>query len=191
MTTSKQQAHAELAARIAREQDRDAFVTLFDHFAPRINAYLQRLGLDAGAAEDMAQEVMAVLWRKAAQFDPEKSSLSTWLFRIARNRRIDAVRRDRSHLLDPEDPMLQPEAAPEAGGEIDARRRDERIRAAMQDLPAEQLELVRLAFFVGLTHTEIAEQTGLPLGTVKSRMRLAFTRLRRVLEGDPLMEVGD
>ncbi len=176
---------AELARRVALTRDRAAFSALYDHFAPRLNAYLRRLRLDSGAAEEITQEVMIVLWHKAGLFDASKSSLATWLFRIARNRRIDMARRDSTRTLDPDDPYFQPDASPEPGIAMDARKRDERIRAAMQGLPEEQLELVKLAFFIGLSHSEIAERCGLPLGTVKSRIRLAFARLKRALQDDP------
>lgn len=189
MTSSPQDEFSRLARRVAEGRDREAFGTLFAHFAPRINGYLQRLGLDAAQAEDMAQDVMAVLWHKAHLFDPSKSSLATWLFRIARNRRIDAMRRDRSHLIDPSDPLLSPQAAEPADIALDAARRDERVRAAMAVLSAEQLELLRYAYFLGMTHSQIASATGLPLGTVKSRIRLAFGRLRRILEDDPRVDV--
>ncbi len=189
MTTRPREEYARLAALVAERRDRDAFATLFDHFAPRINGYLQRLGMDRGSAEDLAQEVMAVLWHKAHLFDPAKSSLATWLFRIARNRRIDGLRRDRSHLIDPDDPILQPEGEEAPDVAMDANRRDERVRIALAGLPAEQVELIRLAFFVGLSHSQIADQTGLPLGTVKSRIRLAFGRLRKAIETDPKVDV--
>lgn len=175
---------AALAARIAADRDRSAFAELFDFFAPRIKAYLRRLGMDDSAAEDVAQDVLVVLWNKAHLFDPAKSSLSTWLFRVARNRRIDVLRRDKSGLLDPDEPMLQPVEAAPVDTLMDAEKRDERVRAAMSDLPDEQIELVRMAFFMGYSHSQIADQTGLPLGTVKSRIRLAFGRLRRALERD-------
>jgi RNA polymerase sigma factor (sigma-70 family) len=186
---STQERFAFLAARVANERDRQAFGELFDHFAPRIHGYLMRLGMDRGSSEELAQEVMIVLWQKAHLFDPAKSSLSTWLFRVARNRRIDAKRRDRSALLDPEDPVFQPEAAEPADQAVDAARRDERIRAAMADLPEDQRVLVRYAFFNGLSHSEIAAKSGLPLGTVKSRIRLAFQRLRKAIEADPEVDV--
>lgn len=189
MTSNSNEAFASLAALVANQRDREAFAVLFDYFAPRINAYLQRLGMERGAAEDLSQEVLAVLWHKAALFDPAKSSLSTWLFRVARNRRIDALRRDRSHQMDVEDPIFLPEAPPAPDSGIDERKREERVRAAMATLPAEQLELIRQAYFLGLTHSQIAEETGLPLGTVKSRIRLAFGRLRKILETDPEIDV--
>lgn len=182
---SEQHRHfAALAARVAGDRDRMAFTELFDFFAPRIKAYLRRLGLEDQAAEDIAQEVMIVLWHKAHLFDPAKSSLSTWLFRVARNRRIDAVRRDKSGLLDPDDPMLQPAEADLPDAAMDGEQRDERVRAALSELPEEQVGLVHMAFFLGYSHSRIAEETGLPLGTVKSRIRLAFGRLRRALEKD-------
>ncbi|WP_422371892.1 sigma-70 family RNA polymerase sigma factor [Hoeflea sp.] len=173
---------ARLAEAVAERRDQNAFAELFDHFAPRLKSYLQRLGMEPSQAEELTQEVMIVLWHKAALFDPSKSSLATWLFRVARNRRIDALRRDRSGLLDPEDPALHP-SQPEAADDIyEAEERDERVRQAMLDLPDEQAMLVRQAFFLGRSHSQIADETGLPLGTVKSRIRLAFARLRRTLE---------
>jgi RNA polymerase sigma factor (sigma-70 family) len=184
MTDRREDDFSRLAAKVARDGDRDAFTRLFDHFAPRINGYLQRLGMEPAMAEDLAQEVMAVLWHKAHLFDPAKSSLGTWLFRIARNRRIDLLRRDRSYLLDPSDPILLPEDPEPADEGMDARQRDERVRIAMTALSGEQFELLQYAFFIGLTHSQIAERTGLPLGTVKSRIRLAFGRLRKILEAD-------
>ncbi|RST88287.1 sigma-70 family RNA polymerase sigma factor [Aquibium carbonis] len=189
MTTGPREEYARLAALVAERRDQAAFAALFDHFAPRINGYLQRLGMDGGSAEDVAQEVMSVLWHKAHLFDATKSSLATWLFRIARNRRIDGLRRDRSYLIDPDDPILQPEGEEAPDVALDAGQRDERVRVALQGLPAEQVELIRLAFFVGLSHSEIADQTGLPLGTVKSRIRLAFGRLRKAIEADPRIDV--
>ena len=87
------------AADVAKRRDRAAFTRLFDHFAPRLNAYMLRLGTDPALAEEIVQDVMSTLWRKADLFDPAKSSLSTWLYRIARNRRIDLARRNRGCLL--------------------------------------------------------------------------------------------
>ncbi|MFN3764563.1 MAG: sigma-70 family RNA polymerase sigma factor [Aliihoeflea sp.] len=184
MTTQSPQDHARLAARVAVDRDRAAFAALFDHFAPRVNGYLQRLGMERSQAEDLAQEVLAVLWHKAHLFDPSKSSLATWLYRVARNRRIDHLRRDKSDRLDPADPIFEPDAPEPADEALDAARRDERVRLALDTLPPEQIELIRLAFFAGLTHSQIAEKTGVPLGTVKSRIRLAFSRLRKALEAD-------
>jgi RNA polymerase sigma-70 factor (ECF subfamily) len=177
-----------LAARVALERDRQAFEELFDFFAPRLNAYLRRLGLDPAGAEEICQDVMVTLWHKAALFDPAKSSLSTWLFRIARNRRIDLARRNKGDSLDQDDPMLQPEPDPLPDSGIDSAMREDKVRAAMSQLPPEQYEVIRFAFFLGYPHSRIAEETGLPMGTVKSRIRLAFARLKSILEQDPAID---
>jgi RNA polymerase sigma factor (sigma-70 family) len=177
-----------LAARVALERDRQAFEELFDFFAPRLNAYLRRLGLDPAGAEEICQDVMVTLWHKAALFDPAKSSLSTWLFRIARNRRIDLARRNKGDSLDQDDPMLQPEPDPLPDAGIDSVMREGKVRAAMSQLPPEQYEVIRFAFFLGYPHSRIAEETGLPMGTVKSRIRLAFARLKSILEQDPAID---
>jgi RNA polymerase sigma-70 factor (ECF subfamily) len=181
---------AAMVAAVAEQRDREAFTALFDHFAPRIHGYLLKMGADPTASEEITQEVMTVLWHKARLFDPAKSSVATWLYRIARNRRIDGFRRDRIDYFDPLDP---PEIASEEAAQddaLDARDRAERVRAAMEALPDEQLTLVRLAFYDGLSHSEVAERTGLPLGTVKSRLRLAFGRLRRTLEAGGVANAG-
>jgi RNA polymerase sigma-70 factor (ECF subfamily) len=175
--------HAALMARIAAQADREAFIILFDYYAPRINAYLQRLGSDKTAAEDMTQDVMMVLWRKAHLFDPQKSQLGTWLYRIARNRRIDVARRGRIDILDIDDQILQiADETHHADVQMDMEERSTFVREALTTLPADQRDLVHLSFFEQLSHSEISARTGLPLGTVKSRIRLAFTRLRRALE---------
>jgi len=183
------QYYSGLIVKVAAERDREAFVELFDHFAPRLKGYLMKQGADAALAEEIAQDVMVTLWRKADLFDPKKSSASTWLYRVARNRRIDRLRRQKTAELDPEEPALQPTPLPDVADEMDARLREERVRAALARLPDEQREVVRLAFFIGQSHSEIAESTGLPLGTVKSRIRLAFGRLRQLIEADEAVDV--
>ena len=176
--------HAALMASVAQRRDRAAFAELFDYYSPRLNAYLLRLGADGATAEEITQETMVTLWRKAELFDPSKSSLATWLYRVARNRRIDVARRDRVDYVDPTEYALDipDDQTPDADGQLDAQTREDVLRGAMEDLPEEQRALVRLAFFDSLSHSEIAMRTGLPLGTVKSRIRLAFSRLRRTLE---------
>lgn len=181
---------AALVAAVADRKDRSAFTVLFDHFAPRLNAYLQRLGAAPATAEEITQEVMVTLWRKAALFDPDKSSLATWLYRIARNRRIDMMRRDRLAFLDSEDPVREMIDEGDLDQQVDLTQREAAVRLALDTLPEEQLSLVRLAFFEGLSHSQISERTGLPLGTVKSRIRLGFTRLRRALEAGGVAEAG-
>ena len=175
--------HAALAKAVASAQDRDAFAQLFDFYAPRLKASLIRMKLDAGLAEEVTQEVMLILWRKAALFDPQKASLATWLYRIARNSRIDVARRARTDYFDPLEQIHDraDEDQPGADVTMDAGQRQDKLQAALKSLPPDQNNLIRLAFFDGLSHSEIAEQAGMPLGTVKSRIRLAFSRLRRAL----------
>lgn len=177
---------ADFVDAIAQTGDRAAFSQLYDHFAPRLNAYLIRLGADGAMAEEIAQDALVTLWRKAALFDRTKSSVSTWLFRVARNRRIDLLRRDRSSQLDPNEPALLPEPAKAQDDTMDLAQREDMVRAALDILPDDQLSLIRLSFFDGLSHSEIAERESLPLGTVKSRIRLAFARLRRELDIDSM-----
>lgn len=176
------EAQADLVEAVARDRDKDAFARLFTYFAPRVKAYLLRLGTDDAHAEELAQEVMIAVWRKAHTFDRRQAAVSTWLFRIARNRRIDAARRAGKPELDPYDPSLLPEPETAPDDQVSAAEREAAVRAAIAELPPEQLELLELAFFNGLSHAEIAEARGLPLGTVKSRLRLAFQKLRGKLD---------
>jgi RNA polymerase sigma factor (sigma-70 family) len=179
-------------AAIAQQRDREAFARLFDHFTPRLESYLQKLGADAVSAEEIAQDAMLTVWRKADLFDPQKSSLATWIYRIARNRRIDLGRRDRMTYLDPQEDMFTSVVDETVGQDmlLEGAEREDLVREAMKELPEEQVSLLRLAFYQGRSHSQIAEDTGLPLGTVKSRIRLAFTRLRRTLERNGVVSAG-
>ena len=183
-TAEQAAAFADLVERIASHADRAAFTRLFAYYAPRVKGYLMRLGLGPAESEEVCQEVMVAVWRKAASFDRRQASVATWIFRIARNRRIDAFRRDQRAALDVHDPAFQPEpeAAPDKATETS--EREAQLRTAMAELPPEQRELVRVAFYEDLSHSQVAERTGLPLGTVKSRLRLAFAKLRLRLETD-------
>ena len=175
-------AFADLIERIALHGDRAAFAELFAHYAPRVKGYLGRLGLEPARAEDLTQDVMVAVWRKAASFDRSKAGVSTWIYRIARNRRIDLFRRERTATLDPDEPMLSPEAEALPDAALLAGQQGALIARAMAELPPEQRDMIRAAFYEDLSHSEIAERTGLALGTVKSRMRLAFEKLRVRLE---------
>jgi len=166
---------------VATTRDRAAFRALFGRFAGRVKGFLMKGGAPGDLAEELAQEVMLTVWRKAAQFDPAKASVSTWIFTIARNRRIDSLRRQARPEPDPGDPLFQPDPQLDAEAELRSASRDLRVREALAALSADQREVVALAFFAGLSHTEIAERLDAPLGTVKSRLRLAFLRLREEL----------
>lgn len=165
-------------------QDREAFRLLFDHFAPRLKSFMLRRGADDGLAEEVVQEAMINVWRKARLFDPSKASASTWIFTIGRNVHIDLVRRAKRPELDPEDPELAPAALPEATAEISREQDAQLVRNAMKDLSDEQKEVLRMAFFEEKPHRDIAEELNIPLGTVKSRIRLAFKRMRDELDED-------
>jgi len=174
-----------LVVAVAASRDRAAFQSLFDHFAPRVKGYLMRLGAGSAVAEDLAQEAMLAVWRKAALFDPAKASAATWIFTIARNLRIDAIRRERRPELDPNDPALQPQAGEDADESMDRAKAEDRLRVALAGLPREQSEIIELSFLAEKPHSLIASELGLPLGTVKSRIRLAMARLRMALGDGP------
>jgi RNA polymerase sigma-70 factor (ECF subfamily) len=164
---------------IAERRDREAFSYLFNHFAPRVKSYMMRLGAAPEAAEELAQETLLTVWRRAATFDPRRAGASTWIFTIARNLRIDLARRDRRA---PGDDASAPVEAPARPDEaLSALQDRSRIGVAMANLPPEQAQVVSLAFFADKAHSEIAGELGLPLGTVKSRLRLAIARLRGAL----------
>ena len=129
-------------------------------------------------AEEIAQDVLVTIWRKAGLFDRKQASVSTWIFRIARNRRIDVFRRTRRPDLDPEEPMILPAGVEAPEERVEAMETEARVREAMKDLPEEQLQLLKLAFYEGLSHREIAQKLDVPLGTVKSRIRLAFGKMK-------------
>ncbi len=174
----------DLILAVGRRRDREAFARLFDHFAPRLKAYLMRLGADDSQAEELVQEIMLLVWRRAETFDPRQAAASTWLFTIARNRRIDRLRRERRPEIDPDDPALVGEPESAADSTLAQRETGERVRAAIEGLPPEQAELLRLAYFDDTPHSRIAALKSLPLGTVKSRIRLALQRLRQSLAAE-------
>jgi RNA polymerase sigma factor (sigma-70 family) len=175
-----------LIVAVGARGDREAFGELFGYFAPRIKAYLIRQGAAAPLAEELAQGAMIMVWRRAATFDPDKSAASTWVFAIARNKRIDALRRERRPNFDPDDPTLTDGLVAAGPGPADqavaVAQQAERLARALADLPEEQAEVVRMAYFEDKAHSRIASETALPLGTVKSRLRLALGRLRSALE---------
>ncbi len=168
---------------IAEHADRKAFATLFGHFAPRIKAYLMRLGASSAVAEELAQEAMLTVWRKAGYFDPRKAQASTWIFTIARNLRIDALRRENHPEPQPEDFALDMSVPADAEERAISAQHEKRLRLAIATLPPDQAEVVTLSFFADKPHVDICRDLGIPLGTVKSRLRLAMGRLRAALGG--------
>jgi RNA polymerase sigma-70 factor (ECF subfamily) len=174
---------SELMRAVASAQDRQAFALLFRHFAPRVKSYLMRGGSAEGLAEELAQETMVSVWRKAALFDAGQAGVSTWIFTIARNLRVDHFRRHGHTLVDGLDHGGDdiPDDAPALDDQLHAGRREHCVREAMKKLSPDQSQVLRLSFYEELPHAQIATELGIPLGTVKSRVRLAVTHLRRLL----------
>jgi RNA polymerase sigma-70 factor (ECF subfamily) len=171
-----------LMERVARERDREAFQRLFLQFGPKIKALMMRSGSDAHSAEDLVQDVMLTLWRKAHLYAADRGSVSAWIFTIARNVRIDRLRRQSSRVYeDIADVDLE---APEADGEevAETKQRDRLVGQALADLPPDQRRVVEMSFIQDMPQAEIARVLNLPLGTVKSRIRLAYAKLRDNLE---------
>jgi len=166
---------------VATKRDRGAFEHLYRQFAPRIKSYMTRQGADPAGADDLAQETLVQVWRKAAQYDPAKAAPAAWIFCVARNLQIDRLRRQKLHEVE-----LTAEAdrtdEGAAGHQRSVERLDaDKLRELVETLPADQMDVVRLAFFEGLTHSEIGQRLSVPLGTVKSRLRLAFGKLRTAM----------
>lgn len=162
------------------ERDRAAFARLFAHFAPRLKAFVMRGGLGSGQAEEVVQDVMLTLWNKAHMFDPGRAQVSAWIYQIARNRQIDMQRRENRPV--PEELAEAPEPDTDASAALALEQETNRLREALSRLRPEQREMIQKAYLGELTHQEIQEQTGLPLGTIKSRIRLGLERLRHELK---------
>jgi RNA polymerase sigma-70 factor, ECF subfamily len=179
---SKQTGEAALLKRIAESQDRAAFAELFDAFGPRVKAFMMRKGATAEQAEDLVQETMIAVWTKAALYVPERGGVATWIFTIARNLRIDRLRREKSSQFtdiddyDAESEDMAPDDA------LSRFQEDSHVARALAQIPLEQRELLIMSYVEDLPQSEIAQRLKIPLGTVKSRMRLAYRRMRKMLE---------
>ncbi len=175
---------AALIEAVAVRQDRAAFAALFEHFAPRIKTFMRRSGAGEQGADELAQETLVAVWSKAKLFDPASTGAAAWIFTIARNLRIDALRRQkRTPIQDTSGIELefQIDAGPQPDSSLAAAEAESRVRDALAQLPQEQLRVVELSFFEEQAHAEIAQTLRIPLGTVKSRLRLAMARLRGLL----------
>jgi RNA polymerase sigma-70 factor, ECF subfamily len=173
---------ADLLQRIAERGDAEAFNELFQSFAPRVKSYMMRQGADPTTSEELAQETLLMVWRKAGLYSRDKGSASTWIFTIARNLRIDRLRREVpwQELPEGHDEISSNDPNPEEI--VSAWERQERTQTALAGLPEDQRAVVSLSYLEGLSHSEIAERLSLPLGTVKSRMRLAYQKIREAVE---------
>lgn len=180
-----------LVSSIAATANANAFKSLFNHFAPRVKSFMLRSGLSEGAAEEIAQETLMTVWRKAEQYNADKAAVSTWIFTIARNKKIDKFRKDSRPLPDVNDPSFSmyeaacPEEATEQSLNADL------LYEALETLPDDQKEVLVLSFIKDNPHREIAEQLNIPLGTVKSRIRLGLSRLRDRIEINDTKLIGN
>lgn len=161
-------------------RDRAAFAELFDHFAPRLKGFIMRSGTPSGQAEEIVQEVMLTVWSKAAQFDPQRAQVSAWIYQIARNRQIDLIRKERRPV--PEDWEMNTGTEDDPGMILEVEQEVGRLKLALAQLNANQREMIEKAYMGELSHQAISTLTGLPLGTIKSRIRLGLERLRRELK---------
>ena len=171
-----------LLLRVGSDRDRSAFEKLYDHFAPRLKSFLLRVGSDVSSAEEICQESMIMVWRRAETFNPDSAGASTWIFTIARNKRIDKLRKDNRPLPDLNDPLFFQMPVDKSDDILERVEEEQKIRNALKNLPLEQAKLILSAYYEEKSHRKIADETNLPLGTVKSRIRLAINRLRSQLE---------
>jgi RNA polymerase sigma factor (sigma-70 family) len=162
------------------KRDRGAFSDLFDYFAPRLKGFFMRSGTSNGQAEEIVQEVMLTVWRKAAMFDPHRAQVSAWIYQIARNRHIDVIRKERRPV--PEELREDPGSEPDASQILSVEQESGKLKQAIARLKPDQRVIIEKAYMGELSHQEISTQTGLPLGTIKSRIRLGLERLRHELK---------
>ena len=171
-------------ALVGQAKDRRAFSTLFEHFGPRVKSLMLKYGASGELAEEIVQETFVLVWRKASQFDESKAAASTWIFTIARNKRIDILRRQNRPEPDEDDPLFQPDPIPQSDSLLVGKERAAAVQRAMAKLPEQQREVLQRSYFAEETHTEIAQSLKAPLGTVKSRLRLALVKLRTLIDED-------
>ncbi len=177
-----QAAMASNLALISERQDKQAFQEVFLHFGPRLKSFMMRKGADAALAEELVQETMLTVWRKSSLYSSDKGTVTTWIFTIARNLRIDRLRRESSlHFTDLDD-YDAPSEDPGSDDQVNLMQQQQKVREALDELPEEQRQIIYMSYIMGMPQSEISERLDLPLGTVKSRMRLAYRKLRKGLE---------
>ena len=163
----------QILVELAKSRDKKLFMQLYDYFAPRLKSFLVRKGANEELAEELVQEALLSVWRKTSSYDPDKATASTWIFRIARNLWIDRLRKEKPDMLSPLN------SYPEAGYTPSLAVCDSgRLKEAMDALPQQQAQLVYKVYYEGKSHREIAEDMDMPIGSVKSGLRLAFDKLR-------------
>lgn len=169
---------------VGNSQDRLAFSELFDYFGPRVKSLMLKHGAGNDLAEEVVQETFVLVWRKASQFDASKAAASTWIFTIARNKRIDILRRQNRPEPDMDDPAMTADPIESSEDIVSGKERALAVKRAMAKLPENQREVLQRSYFAEETQSEIAESLKTPLGTVKSRLRLALTKLKTLIDED-------
>ncbi len=167
---------------IARSQDKQSFSIIFKYFAPRLKSFLIKAGSSEAQAEEVIQEVMIAVWTKSSSYDRTKSSVSTWIYTIARNKRIDKLRKEKRHFLSESDEGLEIPVESTQENEIFSAQMTASLKKYMSNLPQEQSNLLKLSYFYNKTHVDISQELNIPLGTVKSRIRLALSKMRHLVE---------
>ncbi len=167
---------------IGKNQDKLAFNSIFRYFAPRLKSFLIKAGSTDSQAEEVIQEVMIAVWTKSSTYDSSKSSVSTWIYTIARNKRIDKIRKEKRHYLSESDEGLEIPVDSTQEKEIFSTQVSNSLKKYMSNLPEEQSKLLKLSYFYNKTHADISTELKIPLGTVKSRIRLALTKMRHLVE---------
>ena len=167
---------------IGKNQDKLAFNSIFRYFAPRLKSFLVKAGSTDSQAEEVIQEVMIAVWTKSSTYDSSKSSVSTWIYTIARNKRIDKIRKEKRHYLSESDEGLEIPVDSTQEKEIFSSQVSNSLKKYMTNLPEEQSKLLKLSYFYNKTHADISAELKIPLGTVKSRIRLALTKMRHLVE---------
>jgi len=167
---------------IGENQDKSAFSSIFKYFAPRLKSFFIKLGCSDSQAEEIIQEVMIAVWTKSSTYDRAKSSVSTWIYTIAKNKRIDKIRKEKRHNTVESDDSLEIPVASKQEENLLSTEVNEKIHHSLQFLPEEQAELLKLSYFYEKTHSDIARDLSLPLGTVKSRIRLALSKMKNLVE---------
>lgn len=172
---------------IGLSKDQNAFKDFYDHFSGRVKSFLMGKGMEEVVAEELAQEIMLIVWRKASSYNPDKAAASTWLFTIARNRRIDYLRANSRVEVELNDEMLEVDSTePSQEDRVSLLQQSIVLEKAMNKLPQEQRQVLHLSYFRGQSHGAIAEWLNLPIGTVKSRIRLAMQSIRSEVYSEEL-----
>ena len=186
MKTKEKNPFIESMALMAEKKDMASFKKIFDYFGPRLKSFLMASGTEESIAEEVIQETMAIVWTKASYYKPELASPSTWIYTIARNKKIDILGKSRKAILENIETAVLPPVLPQLEENIDHEQRFYILNKYLEELPKAQLEILKMNFIEEKSHSEIAEITNIPLGTIKSRIRLAMEKIRDRMEKDKI-----